>query len=43
MMPAFQYEASIKSTANLKTYEQKYLDAINKLKLKMEGIAKLAK
>ena len=43
MLPAFQYEASIKSTANLKTYEQKYLDAISRLKSKMETITKLAK
>jgi N-acetylated-alpha-linked acidic dipeptidase len=43
MMPAFQYEASIKSTANLKSYEQKYLDAIARLKSKMENITKLAK
>ncbi|HEV8512904.1 MAG TPA: M28 family peptidase [Cyclobacteriaceae bacterium] len=43
MLPAFQYEASIKSTANLKMYEQKYLDAISRLKSKMEAITKLAK
>ncbi len=43
MMPAFQYEASIKSTANLKMWEQKYLDVINRLKSKMESIIKLAK
>ncbi len=43
MMPAFQYEASIKSTANLKMWEQKYLDVINRLKSKMEVISKLAK
>ncbi len=43
MLPAFQYEASIKSTANLKMLEQKYLDVISKLKSKMEAIMKLAK
>jgi N-acetylated-alpha-linked acidic dipeptidase len=43
MMPAFQYEASIKSTANLKMWEQKYLEVISRLKSKMETIAKLAK
>ncbi|MGC4023200.1 MAG: hypothetical protein QM734_15275 [Cyclobacteriaceae bacterium] len=43
MMPAFQYEASIKSIANLKLYEQKYLDVINRLKAKLENIQKLAK
>ncbi|MBS1505434.1 MAG: M28 family peptidase [Bacteroidetes bacterium] len=43
MMPAFQYEASIKSTANLKAYEQRYLDAISRLKVKLENVTKLAK
>lgn len=43
MMPAFQYEASIKSTANLKAYEQRYLDAISRLKTKLENVAKIAK
>jgi N-acetylated-alpha-linked acidic dipeptidase len=43
MLPAFQYEASIKSTANLKMWEQKYLDTISRLKSKMENIAKLSK
>ncbi len=43
MLPAFQYEASIRSTANLKKYEQKHMDAINRLKAKMEDITKLAK
>ncbi|MBS1488344.1 MAG: M28 family peptidase [Bacteroidetes bacterium] len=43
MLPAFQYEASIRSTANLKMWEQKYLGAIGKLKAKMETITKLAK
>jgi N-acetylated-alpha-linked acidic dipeptidase len=43
MLPAFQYEASIKSTANLKMWEQKYLDTISRLKAKMENITKLAK
>lgn len=42
MLPAFQYEASIRSTANLKKYEQKHMDAINRLKAKMEKITKLA-
>jgi N-acetylated-alpha-linked acidic dipeptidase len=43
MLPAFQYEAAIKSTTNLKAYEQRHLDAINRLKVKIEGITKLAK
>lgn len=43
MMPAFQYEASIKSTANLKAYEQRYMDAIGRLKTKLENITRLAK
>lgn len=43
MLPAFQYEAANKSTANLKMWEQKYLQAISKLKAKMEAITKLAK
>lgn len=43
MLPAFQYEAAIRSTANLKAYEQRHLDAINRLKAKIEGITKLAK
>jgi N-acetylated-alpha-linked acidic dipeptidase len=43
MLPAFQYEASIKSTANLKMWEQKYLDVISRLKSKMEMISKLSK
>ncbi|MBL7873884.1 MAG: M28 family peptidase [Cyclobacteriaceae bacterium] len=43
MLPAFQYEAAIRSTANLKAYEQRHLDAINRLKAKVEGITKLAK
>jgi N-acetylated-alpha-linked acidic dipeptidase len=43
MLPAFQYEAAIRSTKNLKAYEQRHLDAINRLKAKVEGITKLAK
>jgi len=43
MLPGFQYEAANKSTANLKMWEQKYLDAINRLKAKMQTISKLAK
>jgi len=43
MLPAFQYEAANKSTANLKMWEQKYLDTIARLKSKMETITKLAK
>jgi N-acetylated-alpha-linked acidic dipeptidase len=43
MLPAFQYEAAIRSTANLKAYEQRHMDAINRLKAKVEGITKLAK
>ena len=43
MLPAFQYEAAIRSTANLKAYEQRHLDAINRLKAKIEGITELAK
>ncbi len=43
MLPAFQYEAAIRSTANLKAYEQRHLDAIARLKAKVEGITKLAK
>jgi N-acetylated-alpha-linked acidic dipeptidase len=43
MMPAFQYEVANKSTANLKMWEQKYLDVIGRLKSKMEAITRLAK
>ncbi|MBX2943543.1 MAG: M28 family peptidase [Cyclobacteriaceae bacterium] len=43
MLPAFQYEASIHSTANLKKYEQRHMDAINRIKAKMEEITKLAR
>jgi len=43
MLPGFQYEAANKSTANLKMWEQKYLDAISRLKSKMETISSLAK
>ena len=43
MLPGFQYEAANKSTANLKMWEQKYLDTISRLKTKMEAITKLAK
>ena len=43
MLPGFQYEAANKSTANLKMWEQKYLDTISRLKTKMETITKLAK
>lgn len=43
MLPAFQYEAANKSTTNLKMWEQKYLDAIGRLKTKIEAITKLAK
>jgi N-acetylated-alpha-linked acidic dipeptidase len=43
MLPAFQYEAAIRSTANLKAYEQRHMDAISRLKAKIEGITKLAK
>jgi N-acetylated-alpha-linked acidic dipeptidase len=43
MLPGFQYEAANKSTANLKMWEQKYLDVIGRLKTKMEIITKLAK
>jgi N-acetylated-alpha-linked acidic dipeptidase len=43
MLPAFQYEASIKSAANLKMLEQKHLDVIARLKSKLENIIKLAK
>ena len=43
MLPAFQYEAANHSTANLKKWEQKHLDAINRIKSKMEGIINLAK
>ncbi|HNV28780.1 MAG TPA: M28 family peptidase [Cyclobacteriaceae bacterium] len=43
MLPAFQYEAANKSTANLKMWEQKYLDAISRIKTKLETITKLAK
>lgn len=43
ILPGFQYEAANKSTANLKMWEQKYLDAIARLKSKMEAIMKLAK
>jgi hypothetical protein len=42
-LPGFQYEAANKSTANLKMWEQKYLDTIGRLKTKMEAITKLAK
>jgi len=43
MLPGFQYEAANKSTTNLKMWEQKYLDAMARLKTKMETITKLAK
>ena len=43
MLPAFQYEAANRETANLKKWEQKYLDAIARLKVKVETITKLAK
>lgn len=43
MLPGFQFEAANKSTANLKIWEQKYLDTIARLKTKMEAITKLAK
>ena len=43
MLPGFQYEASNKSTVNLKMWEQKYLEAIGRLKTKMEAITRLAK
>ena len=43
MLPGFQYEAANKSTANLKMWEQKYLDVISRLKARMENIEKLAK
>ena len=43
MLPGFQYEAANKSTANLKMWEQKYLDTMARLKTKMEAITKLAK
>jgi len=43
MLPGFQYEAANKSTVNLNMWEQKYLDAMAKLKTKMETITKLAK
>ncbi|MCB0493194.1 MAG: M28 family peptidase [Cyclobacteriaceae bacterium] len=42
MLPAFQYEAANHSTTNLKMWEQKHLAAINRLKVKMEKITKLA-
>ncbi|HCW08848.1 MAG TPA: glutamate carboxypeptidase [Cytophagales bacterium] len=43
MLPGFQYEVYNRSTVNLKMWEQKYLDVIAKLKLKIENITKLAK
>ena len=43
MLPGFQFEAANKSTANLKMWEQKYLDTMSRLKTKMETITKLAK
>ncbi|HRE66517.1 MAG TPA: M28 family peptidase [Cyclobacteriaceae bacterium] len=42
ILPGFQYEVANKSTANLKTWEQKYLTTIARLKTKMETITKLA-
>ncbi len=42
ILPGFQYEVANKSTANLKTWEQKYLDAITRLRVKMGAITKLA-
>ncbi|MCW5911009.1 MAG: M28 family peptidase [Cyclobacteriaceae bacterium] len=42
ILPGFQYEVANKSTANLKTWEQKYLAAIARLKVKMETITRLA-
>ncbi|MBL7876838.1 MAG: M28 family peptidase [Cyclobacteriaceae bacterium] len=43
MLPAFQYEAANRETANLKKWEQKYLEAIARLKSRMEKMAALAK
>jgi N-acetylated-alpha-linked acidic dipeptidase len=43
MLPGFQYEAANKSTANLKMWEQKYLDVMTRLKAKMKIISKLAR
>lgn len=43
ILPGFQYEVANKSTANLKMWEQKYLDAMARLKFKMEAITKLTK
>ncbi len=43
MLPGFQYEVANKSTTNLNMWEQKYLDAMARLKTKMETITKLAK
>lgn len=43
ILPGFQFEAANKSTANLKMWEQKYLDAMARLKTKIETITKLAK
>lgn len=43
MLPGFQFEAANKSTANLKMWEQKYLNTIVRLKTKMDAITKLAK
>ncbi len=42
MLPGFQYEASIKSTENLKMWEQKYLDAINRINVKLKNLIRLA-
>ncbi len=42
ILPGFQYEVANKSTANLKTWEQKYLAAIARLKSKLENITRLA-
>jgi N-acetylated-alpha-linked acidic dipeptidase len=43
MLPGFQYEAANKSTTHLKMWEQKYLDAMARIKTKLETITKLAK
>lgn len=43
MLPGFQYEVANRASANLKMWEHKYLNAINKLKENLESIQALAK
>ena len=42
MLPAFQYEISLKSTANLKKWEQKYLATMKQLTGKLKALGTIA-